>query len=284
VARVDGAPITIHDFVSESERLHAVPQALEEPAVFLQRLVDRQALVSLALREGVQRDPELSRQYDNMLIGALRERLLAPRLAELVVTDAGVQAHYDANQDRYRIAGSIRLAVLRLQCRPDRQPETKDQLESVRQQVSATDGPAVGFGALAVANSDHQASRYQGGDIGWLRDGKGPSWLPPEVIAVAWELATPGQVSEVVALEQAVFLLRLIERKDAGVRPLADVAPAIRSELLAARRREAEEAFVSQACEAVAVAVDQSALAGAVRELRGRATETRGEPQPPPVP
>lgn len=286
VACVDGVPITIHDLVSESERLRAVRQTLDDPAAFLQRLVDRQALVSVALSQGLHRDPELSRQYENMLIGALRERRLAPRLEGLTVTDDEARAYYDANPDRYRVAGSIHLAALRLQCRPGQQDAATAKLTAVRDGLAATPDTTPGFGALAVANSDHQASRYQGGDIGWLRDGRGPAWLPADVITAAWTLTQPGQVSDVVKTDQAVFLLRLIERKDAGLRPFADVSGAIRAELLAVRRREAEETFVAEARQAATVEVRQAALAAAVEQLRQRAATARPEPPetPPPPP
>jgi hypothetical protein len=284
VARVDRVVITTHDFITESERQHAAPQAVADPATFLQRLVDREALVSLALSRGVQRDPELCRQYENMLIGALRERLLTPRLAELTVTDDEALAHYEANQGRYRVAGSLRLAVLRLQSRPGQQDQVKAQLEAVRQQLSTSAEPAVGFGVLAIANSDHQSSRYQGGDIGWLRDGKGPTWLSADVIAAAWQLSTPGQLSAVIADERAVFLLRLLERKDGGTRPLADVSAAIKADVLSAKRRETEEAFLREARQAAVITVQQPALAEAARQLRQRATAASPEPQAPPMP
>jgi hypothetical protein len=284
IAHVDRVPITIHDFIRESEQLHAVSQAGNDPAAFLERLIDREALISLALNRGVQRDPDLCRQYENLLIGTLRERVLTPRLAELAVTDAEVQACYEQNQDRYRVAGSLRLAILRLQCRGTQQAEAKTQLTAVREQLAAESTPTTGFGKLAIANSDHQASRYLGGDIGWLRDRKGPPWLPAEVAAAAWQLTTPGQLSEVIVTEHAVFLLRLLELKDAGTRPLAEVAPAIQAELLASKRRAAEAAFVRQAREAVTVTVQQPALADAAQQVRQRAHVSPTEAEPPAPP
>jgi len=284
VARVDGVPITIHDVVAESERLHAVRQTVEDPAAFLQRLVDRQALVSVALSQGLHRDAELARQYENMLIGALRERQLTPRLEGLTVTDEEVQAYYEANRDRYRVAGTIHLAVLRLQCPAGRSDEAATTLKAVREDLAASPQAAPGFGTLAVANSDHQPSRYQGGDIGWLRDGKGPAWLPSQVIAAAWELSQPGQVSEVLVTDQAVFLLRLIGRKDGGTRPLVDASGTIRGLLLAGKRQEAEEAFLAQARQAVTVEVHPTALAAAVEQLRQRTPGPGSEPPAPPPP
>jgi hypothetical protein len=279
---VGAATITGAEFQAEAERQRSVSEVLVDAQPFLQRLIDRQALATAAAAQGLDRDPEFRRQCQNLLIGMLRQRHLEPALAAVAVSDLEITAFYKANEDRYRISGSIRLALLRLQCRPDRQAETKAQLEAVRAQVAALDGPATGFGALAIANSDHQASRYQGGDIGWLHDRKGPAWLPPAVVTAAWELANPGQTSEILVDERAVFLLRLLDRKDPGTRPLADVAPAIRSELLAGKRREAEEVFVRQARDAVTVTVQQAALAEAVKHLRDRVGAATSEPKPPP--
>ena len=284
VARVGSVAITGAEFRAEAERQHALSQAVADPQAFLQRLIDREALVSLALQDGLYRDPEVRRQYENLLLGALRQRRLDPGLEQLSVSDQEIKDYYDQHQPRYRIAGSIRVAVLRLGGRTAATASATAQLEGVRAAVLQNGGDGPGFGSLAIENSDHQASRYKGGDIGWLRDGKGPDWLPAPVLAAAWQATEVGQVSEVISADGAVFLTRLLERKEAGSRPLEEVSGQIRADILQQKRRDLEAALTATARRSLTIAVHDRTLAEAVGALRARLRSDKAESEPPPLP
>ena len=72
---------------------------------------------------------------------------------------------------------------------------------------------APGFGPLAIAYSEDQATRYKGGDVGWVEAARGPAWLSPTVRQAAL-------ASGVTAYMRA-FMIRTVTRR----RSAASYAP-----------------------------------------------------------
>jgi len=280
VADVGPVSITVDDMVAEAVRRHALAAAAGDPEAFLQRLTDREALIATALRRGLQHDEAIRRQYENMLIGRLRTDELEPLLTEVDVTPDDIEGAYLADEASYRISALTHVAVLRLQHGMGRGDKVREQLQAVREGMlkDPADGP--GFGKLAIANSDHQASRYRGGDVGWLRDGQGPSWLPQAVIQAAWELEEPGQLSLVIEDDKAVFLVRMIEKKGEGRRPLESVSASIKARLLKEKRQQVEEQFLQRIRETVDITVHASGLSRAHERIKSRSATTDIEAPP----
>jgi hypothetical protein len=75
------------------------------------------------------------------------------------------------------------------------------------------DHPAEGFSVLSVDHSEHAASRYKGGVVGWLeREGGMDAWSKA-VAEIAFSLKEPGEVSAVTARPEGVFLVRYMALK-----------------------------------------------------------------------
>src|SRR5690606_18687874 len=114
------------------------------------------------------------------------------------------------------------------------------QLEQVRGMLAQLQATTVGderdqlFQSLAVQHSADRASRYRGGDIGFLQRGETSRW-PNTVISAAFALAEGGDLSAPVETENAVYLIKLVHRRDALVEPLASVRDDIRQRLITAR-------------------------------------------------
>ena len=89
------------------------------------------------------------------------------------------------------------------------------------------------FAALAKASSEHTQSSASGGDLGWLTENQ----ILPEVRAAVTQLK-PGWVTGAVKTAQGWHVVKLLERKDIQVLPLADVRDRI---VAALRYRKAQE-------------------------------------------
>jgi hypothetical protein len=55
---------------------------------------------------------------------------------------------------------------------------------------------ADGFGKLAIANSEDRRSRFKGGDLGWLQDGRPMDALRTIVHELAGQLREPGEAEK----------------------------------------------------------------------------------------
>ncbi|MBL9128452.1 MAG: hypothetical protein JNL97_12435, partial [Verrucomicrobiales bacterium] len=74
VARVDGEPIGTAEFVVAFTAAHALPDTPETRRELLDDLVLRRAGTRRAIQLGLDKDPEVRRALENVLVGALRKR------------------------------------------------------------------------------------------------------------------------------------------------------------------------------------------------------------------
>jgi hypothetical protein len=220
VAVVGPVEIRTRDYCREVERRHAVRQAANDPRVLLRELVDRQVLVRRAYQFGLDRDPELQRSYENLLIGKLRAEKLEPLLKKVAVTPAEVRDYYDKHQEKFSISAKMRLAILRRRVRVRTRKKILKKMQVVRREALALPVGTLGFGALAIGNSEDQISRYRGGDAGWFVLGRSHPHWPAAVLEAGRALPRPGAISAVIETPKNLYLVRLIDRKSSSIRPL----------------------------------------------------------------
>jgi len=230
------------------------PQARTEA---LDRLVERATLAAAARQAGLERDPETAAQIESLLIARLQEVQLAPQLAAVNATDDEVRARYEAQRENaFTQPESVRVALLWFNTR-GQQPlidRYRPRLEQIRAEVIAGGDKfpiTAGFGPAAVGNTEHKPSRLIGGDLGWLEVRPGSDPWHQAVIELAARLKNPGDLSEIVAGKEGLFLVRLIERRAAALKPFESVSAEIRKGLVEEQRERLQEEFthriVSQA-------------------------------------
>jgi len=232
------------------------------------------------------KDPEIQRVWRNLLIGKIKERELAPRLAAAEVTSAELKAAYEAERDHYTRPGAVRLAVLYLKTDPVMKPgkiaELQQRMAEARQKALAPDvAGSPGFGPLAISCSEDQATRYNGGVVGWVGRDRGHAGLAPAAVEAGFALKKPGDISQVVIDPQGIYLLKLLDRREAATIPFAEVEASLRHRLLVEKRRQVEQAFGREARESVAVEAHPERLAQIPPSALQTATETK---QPPAFP
>ena len=222
------------------------PQARTEA---LDRLVERATLAATARQAGLERDPETAAQIESLLIARLQEVQLAPQLAAVKVTDEEVRARYDAQTaSTFTQPEAVRVALLWFNTR-GQQPlvdRYRPRLEQIRAEVIAGGDSfpiTAGFGPAAVGNTEHKPSRLIGGDLGWLELGPGSDPWRQAVIELAAPLKNPGDLSEIVAGKDGLFLVRLIERRAAALKPFESVSAEIRKGLIEEQRKRLQEEF-----------------------------------------
>jgi parvulin-like peptidyl-prolyl isomerase len=96
---------------------------------------------------------------------------------------------------------------------------------------------AAGFAGLAKQSSTAAPYRMGNGDLGIL-DADFPLH-PPEVMAAAFALKNPGDISDVVAAKDGFHVLRLVERQPRRLRPFAEVKREAKVRLFSQRRAQA---------------------------------------------
>ncbi len=228
------------------------PQARKEA---LDHLVERAMLAQAARKAGLENDPEAAAQIEAILIARLQEVQLAPQLEAVKASDEEVRARYDAlRESAYTRPEGVRVALLWFNTR-GQQPlvdRYRPRLEQIRAEVMA-DGDkfpvAAGFGPLAVGNTEHRPSRLIGGDLGWMDLTPGDDPWRKMVLELVAPLKNPGDLSDIVAGKDGLFLVRLIERRTAAVKPFESVSAEIRKSLVEQRRRVLQQEFTRRILE-----------------------------------
>ncbi|MFN8642677.1 MAG: peptidyl-prolyl cis-trans isomerase [Candidatus Binatia bacterium] len=282
---MDGRPITVADFTAEMARRggERVFPTDESRRAMLDDMVRVAVLAANGRARGYLDDYDVRRDIEHLLAGRYQQEEIEPPLAALGVTDDEVDAYYRAHPERFTIPAAARGAIIFFGLRPNAPPEAEARVRERVAQVQAEAAQQQGetlFGALAAQHSDDQASRYFGGDTGWIAAGQTDSRFEPAVIAAIFALDQPGQMAPLVETTSGLYLVRLVEKKPAVLRPLEEVAPAIRAMLLADKRRERSQALYAAAAARVPVEIHADRLPAGPPG----ATPAPGRPAPPPVP
>jgi len=159
----------------------------------------------------------------NLLLLRLRERLIA----EAAVSEEEIAAEHRARALEFTEPASVALAVIRFE--PSEGAEDPAaRARSVREAIRG----GLAFEEAARRFSDETLTRDEGGRMGKV--GRGD--LLPELEAAAFALA-PGEISEPVRVGADAVLLKVLEREEGRLKPLAEVHDQVAREL---RARKAE--------------------------------------------
>ena len=179
-------------------------------------------------------------------------------------TTETLRAYYDQNVASFRRPPAINPAVIRLEyhrkATPEKQAEALAAARAVREQAVAESGKQANFGRLAQDRSVDQATRYRGGELGWLTREQAVLRLPGPVVEAAFRLVKAGDISEPLVAAEGLYLLKLVALRPEQARPFDEVRPQIEHDL--SRRRVAEQAAQGRERlrQGLSVRVDQDRL------------------------
>ena len=198
----------------------------------LTELASRAQLTQAALDAGLLHDPQVRAEFARILANRLKETTLSPQVkaAATPLPESRLRELYAAGESRFRSNEKRQVAVLWLNPNgdPNRAKQYVEKLTTAREwffnNADLKDHPDQGFSALGVDYSEHHASRYQGGIVGWLESGGGMDAWTQAVAQIAFSLTQAGEVSAVVSRPEGVFLVRYMAQKPAVLRPFEAVA------------------------------------------------------------
>ncbi|WDD91367.1 peptidylprolyl isomerase [Burkholderia sp. FERM BP-3421] len=232
-----------------------------EPAL-LTRLVRARLAEQVLVNEAKSRDWDRQDRVRALVEAAQREAVFRSYLASVSAppadypSDAELQAAYDGNRALFATPRALHVAQIYLAVPADADAAT---LAKARKQAAEllrrARAPGTEFGALARASSQDTASAAQGGDLGFTDENR----LVP-AIRQALAALKPGEISEPVRTDTGLHLVKLIEVRPAGARPLAEVREQLRASLRAAREQQNAQAYLAKQVAPGAATLDEQAL------------------------
>lgn len=290
VARIDDTYISGDAFIDEMRRRGGERpgqfQDMEQKRQLLDDMVYRAALVKAAENAGLTNQPDLQRTLESIVANHYLQGTLRLAEREVQVSDDAVREYYEKHADDYVVPARQRVAMLKISVPTDAGEtawsEAEARLSEARTRAQALETSVPHFGTLAREYSDDAASRWRGGVIGWISEGRTDRYAyDAGVIAAARKLERAGQLSDVFRGKDGVYLVRLVESEPRQSRGLDQLASGIRQRLVQDRLAAAEQQFRQRLMRQVGVEVREAALAS-IAPLSGPGQHNF--PQPPAMP
>ncbi len=202
----------------------------------------RQALLAEAKAKGWDKKPDVALMLDR----AREQALLQIYMGEVAKPPASVPSEddvkqaYEANKSQLAVPAQFQLAQIFVSA-----PEGTDKATATAAQKKAADLAAkaqvkgADFAKLAKESSDHKDTAPKGGDLGWLAEPQ----IFPEIRAAVGKMEK-GDVSPPIHSASGWHIVKLVDKKPAGVRPLSEVREVIVSQLRLRRAQEMERAYI----------------------------------------
>jgi len=236
--------------ILEAQPPEARRQLATDPAA-LERLVRselmRKAVLNEAKQKGWDKRPELQplieRARDQVIVSSFVGSLAKP--GDGYPSEDDIKQFYEANKAQLLAPAQYLLAQIFL---PAAEGTDKAKAEEAKKKIgelSAKMGKSgADFAKLAKENSAHKESAEKGGELGWV----GEEQMAAEIRRAVAGMSK-GEVSQPVKSAAGWHLIKLLDKKPAATRPLAD----IRASLIAAMRNRKSQDMERAYLEALAI-------------------------------
>lgn len=215
----------------------------------LNDMIEEQVMYNKAVKNGFDKSPEFINNQRKLLAYEYK-KYLQNKVAETTkVTEVDLQIHYEKNIEAYTKPSMKRVAIF--QQRNDL-PKGKLSLKQVQDAVSYLK-PEDGFGQYAL-ESHHSKTSNRAGKLPWVSDNTEIAGIPSELFKEAEDLDI-GEVSDAIKIDNAIYLVRLMAKKEQVKTPLNEVKTSLRTQLLAERKASLFETFLQQAKEGTKIEI-----------------------------
>ena len=250
LAVVDGKPITISTFQHEvnlrgGEGTFSSP---EQRRALLDDMIRVAVLSSNAQKSGLTDDPDVKRAMDRLL-------------ADLQVGDSDLDDYYRDHLASFTTPRAARAAVVFIAVLPGASDDTRKAAQDRAQHVHDLAQARSSFGELASKYSDDEATRSQGGDVGWLAENEQNSRWDRAVVRAIFELTDTGMVSPIISTDAGFYVVKLTEDRPAALQPFTEVRNSIRQQLIREQRQQRAAKLYAAALANVQVSINEAGVA-----------------------
>jgi peptidyl-prolyl cis-trans isomerase D len=159
--------------------------------------------------------------------------------AKTVVPAADIEREYNNNSEQYTTPEQVRASHILLKTEGKDDATVKAKAEELLKQARG----GADFAELAKKNSEDEASAKNGGDLDYFGRGR----MVPEFDQTVFAMQ-PGTISDVVKTQYGYHIIKLVDKKTATTRALAEVRQQLNDQL-AYQRAQAQAADLSQTLE-----------------------------------
>jgi parvulin-like peptidyl-prolyl isomerase len=236
---------------------------LEQKEALLKELIRKEAIYAKALSADFDKRPEIVAAVKQLVCARFQEHEFERFEKPADISETDVIAFYQANLSRFATEAAVNGAVIYLRLPPKSGEEQRVRRHAEAEAIlkEAAEADVNSFRTLVARHSDDQATRYHGGSTGWISAGGQTRW-EPEVLAALHTLESPGHVAPILRTERGLYIIKLVEKRLASVKPLDQVRETIRYQLARAREEERKRNFDATMIAGLDIRIDRKALEG----------------------
>jgi len=159
--------------------------------------------------------------------------------AKVTVPQADIEKAYNSNIEQYTTPEQVRASHILLKTEGKTDADVKAKAEAILKQAKA----GADFADLAKKNSEDESNAKNGGDLDYFGRGR----MVPEFDQAVFAMQ-PGQISDLVKTQYGYHIIKLVDKKSAATRTLAEVRQQL-TDQLAYERAQAEAAVLAEKLE-----------------------------------
>lgn len=231
-----------------------------DPRAVLDQLIRTEAAFAKAQAEGFDQRPEMQAAVRRLVAGRYVEEQRSSLGQEPKVSARSVQDYYEAHREEFALPARVRGAVLLVA--GTAKASAAKRAEARRRALTLLDRARAGepFAGLAVRHSEHRATRYRGGETGWLTEGAGGGVWPEAVLEALFALKHTGEFAPLIEAEGGFYAVQLLERRPAAFQPLTEVDTVIRRRLMREAMGAREARLTAQITAGLKIQIDPALL------------------------
>jgi peptidyl-prolyl cis-trans isomerase SurA len=194
---------------------------------------DRSAFIRTLAAQGFTLERFRQLEIDKMVVQAMRTQMVK---TDVIIPEPRILEYYRQNQAEFSTEEQIKLRMLTIRKPDGGGTGRRAMIEEIREKIVG----GAQFEDLARMYSD-DSTQEAGGDWGWI----GRKTLNEELTKIAFGMKT-GQVSPVIEVANSYYLLFVEARKNATVRPIAEVRDEIEKKLLQSERQRLQQEWLAK--------------------------------------
>ncbi len=223
----------------------------------LRRIVQVKALSDIARSRGLDKDERVRQQIDYYADEILAQEFLRQEVAKINITEEDVKTYYIANEKSFKFPEMVKARHILIKADKSASEEEKKKARGKAEDLLKKIRAGEDFAKLAAEFSDDPGSKAKGGELGFF--GRGKMVKPFEEAAFS---LNPGEVSGVVETTFGFHIIKVEEKKEAGVEPFETAKEKVRLKLVDEVTRERTKDVIDNALKNAKVEMHSELLTG----------------------
>jgi peptidyl-prolyl cis-trans isomerase C len=263
VATIGDKKITLSDFNAiigylDNERQKMIEKNPQLKESFLRQVVQTMVISNLAREKGFDKKPDVKEQLqlftDNFLANEFLKREVAQKIT---VPEDELKSYYESHKEEFKTPEMARASHILIKVNPSASAEEKKAAKEKAEVILKKIRNGEDFAKLASEFSDDPGSKIKGGDIGFFSRGR--MVKPFEDAAFSLK---PGEVSGIVETQFGFHIIKLEEKKDAGIENFDAVKERISQKLLQERIKTKVTEFIDNAMKGAKAEIHPEVISG----------------------